>query len=135
MMRKKHNSKVIKLHLFPFGILVSIGESDKAFQAAIQEYCSPEVLKEFTPEDGILSFSPTCQGRTAHLKPSNVTIIRLAHPISTPRSKGVLAHEIFHAVDMILRTMGFTLSRDSDEAYAYTIQYLTEQIYTQFKIK
>ena len=40
-----------------------------------------------------------------------------------------IAHEIFHCADIILRDLWITLSKDSDEVYAYTIQYLTEEFY------
>lgn len=44
-----------------------------------------------------------------------------------------VAHEIFHCVDLMLRQNGITLSDDSDECYAYTIQYLTQQFYNKNK--
>lgn len=134
-MAYKHNCKVISLQIYPFDILVSIGESDECFLAGLKHHASAEIINEIFPEDGLLSFTPTGQGRTAHFKISKVTIIRMKQPIKTPFAHAILAHEIFHAVDMIFRTIGMNLSKDSDEAYAYAIQYLTEQIYTQFKIK
>lgn len=52
----------------------------------------------------------------------------------TPHDFGVLAHETFHLADMILRNVGMTLSDDSDEAWAYLIDYLTVRIYTTFRL-
>jgi hypothetical protein len=40
---------------------------------------------------------------------------------------GTLIHELFHAVDMNLRSKGITLSDDSDEAYAYHMGYFTRE--------
>ena len=46
-----------------------------------------------------------------------------------------LNHEIFHAVDWILRkAVGITLSDDSDEVYAYTIAWLQRKIYQKILI-
>lgn len=40
-----------------------------------------------------------------------------------------LGHEIFHAGYKALDAMGFTLTDDSQEAYAYLIGFITEQFY------
>lgn len=40
---------------------------------------------------------------------------------------GTLTHELFHAVDMNLRSKGITLSDDSDETYAYHLGYFTRE--------
>ncbi len=53
--------------------------------------------------------------------------------IKDKRAKWHIAHEIFHCVDFILRQSWITLSEDSDEVYAYSIQSLTEQLYKQLK--
>jgi len=47
---------------------------------------------------------------------------------------GVLQHEIFHVADQILREKGFVLTDDSDEAWAYLIQFYTRELY-KFIIK
>jgi len=44
-----------------------------------------------------------------------------------------IAHEIFHCVDFILRQIWITLSEDSDEVYAYSIQSITNQLYSKIK--
>ena len=42
---------------------------------------------------------------------------------------GCLAHEIFHCAEFILSKVGIKLSNKSDEAYAYLIGYITENIF------
>lgn len=59
----------------------------------------------------------------------NQRVIRMANYPITVIDYGILQHEIFHAADLALRHMGITLSDDSDEAYAYLIEYLTTEIY------
>ena len=45
------------------------------------------------------------------------------------KTAGVVAHEIFHAVHFILDRLGMKLTVESGEAYAYLIQYLTNEVY------
>lgn len=47
----------------------------------------------------------------------------------SPKSYGLIAHEIFHVADMLCREKGLTNSLDSDEAWAYLISYITEEFY------
>ena len=63
---------------------------------------------------------------------TNQTVIRLDEIPGTCADYGTLQHEIFHAVDQIFRRIGMNLSEDSDEAYAYMIGYLTQEIYKRF---
>lgn len=46
----------------------------------------------------------------------------------------VLCHEIFHAVNNILSFIGISLSDESEEVYAYTIDYVTEKIFSYLKV-
>jgi len=59
----------------------------------------------------------------------NFVIIRTHLLPIDPASHGTLAHEIFHAIDFVLRDVGMVLSEQSYEAYAYLIGYLTKEIY------
>ena len=45
---------------------------------------------------------------------------------------GVIAHEAFHAADMILAYHGLELTDSSCEAYAYLLQWITNEIYKVF---
>ncbi len=47
----------------------------------------------------------------------------------SPAGFGALAHEVFHAACFILQNIGVKFSSKSQEAYAYLIDYLYEQIY------
>lgn len=46
---------------------------------------------------------------------------------------GIIAHEIFHACTIMLGNLGMIFSRDSQEAYAYFIQYVTNGVYDSLK--
>lgn len=115
---------IIPLHVYPFDIMVSIGESDKELLPKLKRY---GVSKESLDSD-VWQLSDTCKGRGT-LFVCNRSLIRIAEPPKSPHGKGLLAHELFHVVDFILRRIGIELGDDSFEAYAYLIGYLTEQIY------
>lgn len=42
--------------------------------------------------------------------------------------RGLIAHEVFHAVSYIFNHINIPFSDDTQEAYAYLIQYITQQI-------
>lgn len=48
---------------------------------------------------------------------------------SKPNTINTLTHEIFHIADKILRGRGFTLSDDSQEAWAYLIGYISGEVF------
>lgn len=123
MSNKKHNF-IIPLVIYPFDVMVSIGQSDKELYP---------ILKKFgvdTEDDNLLTHSNTQRGRTILFK-GNQTLIRMYESKTTPVWFGNLAHEIFHAVEFILERAGMKLTLDSDEAYAYLIGYLTRKIHEQ----
>lgn len=47
----------------------------------------------------------------------------------TAESIGVINHEIFHLTYYIMHRAGIPLSDDTDEAYAYELDYISSQIY------
>jgi len=53
---------------------------------------------------------------------------------TTPFLLSILAHEIFHCTCFLMDRVGIKYSDDSDEAYAYMIQYLTTKCYEKLKI-
>ena len=50
-------------------------------------------------------------------------------PPFTAFNMGCLVHEIFHCTEFILSRVGLKLSKKSDEAYAYLMGYITENIF------
>jgi len=119
------NHKIFKIsyQVYPFDVLVCIGSTmeeilkylDSKYGIVLQE--DDKVLLELNGE-----------GKTLMLD-SNQTILRLKKLNKTAESLGYLTHEVFHAVDMLFRKINIRLSEDSDEAYAYAIQYLVKEIY------
>ena len=112
---------IVDLKLFPFEVLFSLGETnDKVFKA-LKKYNIP--LDEEHTEKINDSFGKNW----AMIFPTGQTIIRLAKVPVEPFDLGVLAHEIFHATCYILDRMGVGFSEESNEVFAYIIQYLTQE--------
>ena len=124
MKSNKSINLIISLVIYPYDIMISIGESDVEFLNSIKNYG----VKKNTVVD-LLNLPDSLKGRTVMILESNHTFMRLKSIPKTPLDYNFLQHEIFHSVDFILRKIGITLSTDSDEAYAYLIGYVTEKIY------
>lgn len=115
---------ILPLVVYPFDVMVSFGQSDDQLKDCLK--------KRGIKWDEILEMPPTGLGRTAMLD-GNQTILRLKDVPISVTDYGTLAHEIFHAVVFILDRVGIELCRQSDEAYAYLIGYITKEIYKRIK--
>ncbi len=115
---------IIPLIVFPFDVMVSIGETDADLFKKLKRHGIEDTdfeVAQYTDD--------SCMGRYA-LFPGNQTLIRIRKSPKTPEEYGTLQHEIFHAVSCILDRMGMELViLKSDEAYGYLTGYLTEEIY------
>lgn len=122
-MKAKKVNRIIPLVVYPFDVMISIGQSDQELKKVLNKY-------GVDVSDNVWHFrSPTSNGRTV-MFPGNQTLIRLRHAPKTPKQKGEFAHEVFHAVTFVMDRIGMKLIVcKSDEAYSYLTGYLTEQVY------
>lgn len=118
---------IVSLHICPFDVMVSIGQDDA------------QVEKVLTSKYGLVGrdieiskyIGERVQGKACMFS-NNASFIRLRKLPEYAEDFGYLAHEIFHVVTFVMEATGMELViMKSDEAYAYLIQYLTEQIYKQ----
>lgn len=120
---KKKNKKlnlIVPLIVYPFDVMFSFNETDRELKKHLKNY-------KIEVNDITLSF--TERGRTTMFE-GNQTIIRLKSFPTNSEDYGYLAHEIFHAVTIIMDRIGMKFNPfKSDEAYAYLIGYLTQKIY------
>ena len=54
--------------------------------------------------------------------------------MATTDDQGVIAHEIFHTTLNIMYWAGMELNSETEEAFAYEVQYLTNSFYNQVNI-
>lgn len=129
MKKTKYKNFIVPLAVYPFDVMFSVGQTDDELKQSLQENMLDEHVNIFLEDDCLFNMPITCKARTVHNLIGGQTVLRLRGVPGTGEERGHLAHEIFHATDFILRRIGLKLTEDSDEAYAYVIQYLTEQFY------
>ena len=119
----KGKNFIIELAIYPFDVMVSIGEeSNKLFERLIASGVDENEVTNAEYEN--IGDARYC------LFNSGQSLIRIKKKPETPKEYGHLQHEIFHCAASILWRIGMKLKiKTSDEAYAYLIQFLTEQIY------
>ena len=54
--------------------------------------------------------------------------------MATTEDKGVIAHEIFHTALNVMYWTGMELNSETEEAFAYEVQHLTNSFYNQVNI-
>lgn len=108
--------------------MVSINQTDKQFSKTVNSYNIPHEIES----DPIFELS---KGRGRTVLSDGKMILRLAGYPESAEDYGLLQHEIFHVAELGLHDLGMKLTMDSDEAYAYTIQFLTRKIYKLLKFK
>jgi len=109
--------KIIPLDVYGHDIVVSIGQSDDDLYEQIQENIS---RKQFDKHMANQKSTAT----THKLKTGSI-LIRFKDDID---NAGIVAHEAFHAVVFLFKKIGIDFAYESEEAYAYTLEYLTNQI-------
>jgi hypothetical protein len=109
--------KIIPLDVFAHDIVVSIGQSDEDLYEEIKENISKKKFdKRMANQKSIAT--------TFKLK-TGAILIRFKDDIDNP---GIVAHEAFHAIVYLFEKIGIDFAYESEEAYAYSLEYLTTQI-------
>ncbi len=130
MSKRKSYNFIIPLVLYPYDFMISIGESDRQFLNSCVGFIDVDKYKEDL--EGLINWEENLYGACLSL-PFKFTIIKIKKKPDNPEYAGVLHHEIFHAVFSALNRIGMCLSKDSEEAYAYLIGYVTEQVFLKLQ--
>jgi hypothetical protein len=119
-MSKKLNF-IVPLVVYPFDIMVCIGQSDEQLKTELDKF----------GVDWDDKFKCSGMGRCV-MTDSNQTLLRLWSYPETNEDMGTLQHELFHAISMVMDEIGMPLVvGTSCEAYAYLTGYLTKEIYNR----
>ena len=109
--------KIIPLDVYGHDIVISIGQSDDDLYEEIKENISKKKFdKRFANQTSIA---------TTFKLETGCIIIRFTDNIDNP---GIVAHEAFHAIVFLFKKIGIEYCYESEEAYAYALEYLTNQI-------
>jgi hypothetical protein len=109
--------KIIPLDVFGHDIVVSIGQSDEDLYEQIQENISRKQFDKHMANQKSIA--------TTHKLRTGSILIRFKDNINDP---GIVAHEAFHAIVFLFKKIGIDFCYESEEAYAYSLEYLTNQI-------
>jgi len=99
----------ISIDVFKQDIIFTVGTTEK------------EIQKYLHIDDSIGNVG---QGRTVRFEQGHILLW-----VEDKKDRGVIAHEIFHVVHFMCDRIGIKLSMDSDEVFAYCIDYITTEIY------
>jgi hypothetical protein len=110
--------------------------SDQVYKAdilIIPKYKPQEIIKYFRKTYGIeYEIDSFCDAMHYSLSQQDKGIIHhyliFENFRNSPAGIALLSHEIFHLVCAIFRDIGMKFSEDSEEAFTYYLQYLTENI-------
>jgi hypothetical protein len=109
--------KVIPLEVYGHDVVVSIGQTDKDLYEQIKENISKKDFKKHMAKQTAIA--------TTHKLRTGGILIRFKDDIDNP---GIVAHEAFHAIVFLFKKIGISFCYESEEAYAYALEYLTNQI-------
>jgi len=109
--------KVIPLEIYGHDVVVSIGQTDEDLYEQIKENISKKEFKKYMTKQTAIA--------TTHKLSTGGILIRFSNNIDNP---GIVAHEAFHAIVFLFKKIGISFCYESEEAYAYALEYLTNQI-------
>lgn len=109
--------KVIPLEIYGHDVVVSIGQTDKDLYEQIKENISKKDFKKHMAKQTAIA--------TTHKLRTGGILIRFSDNIDNP---GIVAHEAFHAIVFLFKKIGISFCYESEEAYAYALEHLTNQI-------
>jgi hypothetical protein len=121
--KTKSHTFAVDWQLYPGTVIVSTELNDAKLCALLRN----RGYKLDRDEVEALSMTYEANGCTIKLK-CNLIIIRLVNYPRTSSQIASVAHEAFHAVCMLFRIVGIPLGKDSEEAFAYALAYLTRHI-------
>ncbi len=126
-MKTKSKNFIIPLVVYPFDVMVSLNESNDSLKKNLLKYYK-------SIEDVDYHFDQ--YGEDEHLGytimlPNGQVIIKIKKYPVTNEDYAIVVHEIFHAVSLIFHRIGIKLTKESDEPWAYMIEYLTKEIYNK----
>jgi hypothetical protein len=115
-------SKIIKINseLYPVIYYFYFGKRPSVLQKQIEKEYNMKL------DEKLLMHHTQCFDEQD--EPRIITVCIDSLPLD-PFVQGILAHEIFHCVEMTFSFIGLSHTEHSSEAWAYLIQFLTEKIY------
>ena len=112
---------IFKIHDDVYGrdFIIALAETDRRILAAFKRhgYDLDDEFKSIMVVEG--------SGRTVLDPETGAHMVRLKDPIKNAEDVAILVHELTHATVQVFGIIGLPINTESDEAFAYYIQYLT----------
>lgn len=109
--------KVIPLEVYGHDIMISIGQTDEDLYKEIKENISEKDFKKYMTNQKAIA--------TTHKMRTGCILIRFRDNID---NLGIVAHEAFRVIVFLFKKLGIQYCYESEEAYAYALEYLTNEI-------
>lgn len=119
----KNIFEVIKGTVYPFDILVSINQTDDEFYSEVSHLSDDDLESVF------LNLDETVLARS-YITKNNVSIIRFMNLDKENIPHGLISHEALHITSYIFKRVGIDFSFETEEAYAYFLNYIVDNIYS-----
>lgn len=116
----------IELGVYPFGIYLSIAQGDTEFLCSLVE-SDLIIPKDFIEDDKY--YAKVWQSLEGYV------IFRIKHYPENNYQLGAISHDALHATLRVMETVGCTLNDGSEEAYAYLLGYIVEQVNELIEIR
>jgi predicted membrane channel-forming protein YqfA (hemolysin III family) len=116
---------IIDCGVYPFEIMIFFGDKKKEIIKELKKYLCKSDITYFKTVN-------LFAGKSIMFS-SGQTLLYVNRIPENPNDYATLQHEIFHCACFVLERVGINYSNETDEAYAYLIEYLTKQIYTLLK--
>lgn len=113
---------VVNIALYRQDVMFSFAQTDKELKKALGMDGDEQAMRHLDIEGK--------NGKCVMLS-GGAVVVRMVKIPRTNFDWSILAHELFHATDMILDRKGMRLTDSSDEAYAYLMEYLTFHSYSR----
>jgi hypothetical protein len=117
---------IVKYQVYPYELMVICGYGYDEVEIILKK----KLPVEYHEEIGILNCDSMA---TAYMFSCGVTVIHFKDEIPEGRLMEIIVHESFHAVKLLMDTIGQTLTDDSEESYAYLLQFITSKIFAKLK--
>lgn len=118
--------------LYPYEIFVCVEATQEEVLMKIKKNTLFKLDEEIKK---LLELEYDVSGRHISIEGTRTHIILLRYPLTTSKGIATLSHEVFHTVYSIMSTVGIPLTEESEEAYAYLITYVTNEIMESVKLK
>ena len=118
---------IIDVGLYRTQVMIHFGELTELEQI-LKSYLGKDETDEV-----LTKFNGNESGKTLELSGGQIIIYLPTKPKDAD-SFALLTHELFHATHFILEKVGITFSCDSDEAFAYLLDYLVERTISTFSL-